>query len=134
MKRNLSSNKAERLWQEMADLTAPECASVCRLPHSCCSPEYCDMAEDRAKEFGVILQLQDHPTLKFMGQNGCTVPPYLRPLCTLHTCAINSFGFKPGDDKFTKKYFRLRALIEGAEYELRELRHGDTGSKKDSSS
>lgn len=118
----------------MADLTAPECASVCKIPHSCCSPEYCDMAEDRAKEFGVSLPVQTHSTLKYMGPNGCTVPPYLRPLCTLHTCAINSFGFKPGDEEFTKKYFYLRTIIEDKEYELRELRDGTFGSEETSSS
>ncbi len=105
------SFKLEQLFQEMYELTAPECASVCRAPHSCCSPEYCDMAEERAEEFGVEILRTDHPTLKFMGSSGCVVPPYLRPLCTLHTCAINSFGFKPGDPKWSAKYFKLRDKI-----------------------
>lgn len=33
------------LYKEMAELTLPECKNSCRVPLSCCSPEYCDMAQ-----------------------------------------------------------------------------------------
>jgi hypothetical protein len=33
----------------------------------------------------------------------------------MHTCQINSLGFKPGDEKWTRKYFCLRAKIERLE-------------------
>ena len=53
-----------------------------------------------------------------MGPNGCTVPPHLRPTCTIHTCEINSVGCKKGDTKWTDKYFELREEIEIIELEV----------------
>lgn len=107
----------EELYREMAAHTAPECAKNCTIPHSCCNTGDCEMTERLAWELkGVRLEPTGH-TIKFMGPTGCTVPPHLRPLCTLHTCAINSFGFKPGDRPWTEKYFRLRDAIDQAEFE-----------------
>ena len=99
------------LYQQMADLTVGKCAE-CRSPHSCCSPEYCEMAIEEAAIDGVTLTPTDHPRLKMMGPTGCIAPPHYRPLCTLHVCSINSLGFDPKDMKFTKKYFKLRDQIE----------------------
>lgn len=101
-----------RLWQEMSDLTAPECAKACKIPHSCCSPEYCDMAEEIALANDVTLEPTGHPTLKFMGATGCIVPPHLRPLCTLHTCDVNALGAKVGDPVWTDRYFDLRDQLQ----------------------
>lgn len=75
---------------------------------------YCAITRDYAAEQGVQLVETGHPTLPFMGPNGCTIEPHLRPLCTLHTCAINSFGFKPDDMAWTERYFKLREAIEDA--------------------
>ena len=108
--------KIIRLFQEMYELTEPECRLTCRCPQSCCSPEYCEMAAEFASENGIVLKRTEHPTLKFMSSKGCVVPPHLRPLCTLHTCDINGHGFKPNDPAWTKKYFDLRASIERALY------------------
>jgi hypothetical protein len=40
----------------------------------------------------------------------------------MHTCAINSLGFKPGDMEWTKKYFTLREKIETLELSLPKQR------------
>lgn len=108
----MHSARLIKLFKTMSELTAPECAKTCNVPHSCCSSEYCDMAQDFINREGADVQIQDHPILKYMGPNGCVVPPHLRPLCTLHTCEINSIGFKAGDEEFTEEYFRVRGLIE----------------------
>ncbi len=105
------------LFQQMADLTAPQCAGTavggCKFPHSCCSSEYCEMAIEIAKEEGITLEIQTHdPKLPLMGPNGCIAPPYVRPLCTLHVCSINGLGFNIKDPKWTVKYFKLRNKIE----------------------
>lgn len=94
----------------MAELTQPECERTCKPPLSCCSPEYCDIARDFAAAHEVILDNTDHPTLPFMGPEGCTVEPHWRPLCTVHTCEIN-LGFKRGDPEWTTRYFDLRKQI-----------------------
>lgn len=106
------------LFREMAGHTLPECTHTCRAPLSCCSPEYCGMAQEVAQEeWGVdITHLKtNHPTLPFMGEQGCVVPPHFRPLCTLHTCQISGIGFKPGDEPWNKKYWKIRNEIDRLE-------------------
>lgn len=111
-------SKLEQLYQEMADLTLPKCKQ-CRVPLSCCSPEYCEMAIQIASEKGITLEAPHfHPTLTLMGPEGCVAPPHLRPNCTLHVCSINNLGFDPNDRAFTKKYFRIRRLIEKEEFKI----------------
>lgn len=106
------NDKLIKLFKQMYELTEPECAHNCRVPRSCCSPEYCDMAEQLAKDHNFELKQTDHPKLKYMSSTGCIVPPHFRPLCTLHVCSVNSLEFKPGDPSWTKKYFKLRRQIE----------------------
>lgn len=99
------------LMQEMYEHTRPECGK-CRSPLSCCSPEYCEMTIEYAKEnWAVDLVRTNHPTLPLMGETGCTAQPHLRPLCTLHTCKINSIG-SSGNPNWDDKYFKIREKIE----------------------
>lgn len=107
------------LYQQMADMTAPECATVCRVPHSCCDEFACQMTKMFAKEeYGIALPEQPKKpgdpfkNAFYLGPDGCTVAPHLRPHCTMHTCAINGLGFKHGDPEWTKRYFKLRTKIE----------------------
>lgn len=115
------------LYQEMYELTQPECASNCPLPQTCCSPEYCWMAKEVAKDWGEDvspLQQRDDGLL-FMGPQGCVLPPHLRPHCTMHTCDINAVGCKmrpKPDPEWTERYFRLRSEIEELEW---SVHHGD---------
>ncbi len=112
----------KQLYQDMYKLTFPECGCTCRVPHSCCDPGYCEMTAEWAKsEYGITLTPVQEEGLIFMAQTGCVVEPYLRPMCALHTCAINSFGYKPGDQEWTNQYFELRSKIESAEAERMEL-------------
>ncbi len=109
----------EVLYEEMSEHTKGECAK-CRIPHSCCSPEYCEIAARWAKEeYGIELTPTGHPKLPFMGfakgrNTGCIVPPHLRPLCTLHVCSINSIG-SSGNKEWDDKYFDLSSQIAEAE-------------------
>jgi hypothetical protein len=114
-----TSPELKDLYQQMADLTKPKCAN-CRLPYSCCSTEYCLETIDYAKEvFNVDLIKTDHPKLPLMGVEGCMADPYLRPMCTYHTCDINSLGCDPRDHKWTEEYFQLRDKID--ELSFKEL-------------
>lgn len=117
------------LYQEVADHTHPECAHTFCVPLSCCNPMYCEGAQRFAlEEWGVDLELlrMNHPILPFMGSQGCVISPHLRPLCSLHTCQVNSLGFKPGDVPWTKRYFQIRDQIEELEtlksFQKREIR------------
>lgn len=105
------------LFQEVYELTEPECHRLCRIPQSCCSPEYCEEAIRHAKEdWGVVLERAGHKVLPLMGPTGCTAAPHFRPLCALHTCKMNGLGVLASGDKETKKYFSLRRRIEGLLY------------------
>lgn len=104
------TDRVIQLYKELYDLTEPECRQSCRIPQSCCSPEYCDMAEEWAKvRWGVDISSKrtSHPTLGFMSGVGCVLEPHLRPVCTKHTCQVNSLGFKIGDEGWTEKYFNI---------------------------
>ena len=107
----------KNLYKEMYELTEPECRLSCKCPHSCCSEEYCIMAIEYAKEeYNITLRTTDNEKLPLMGEHGCTVEPYLRPMCTMHTCDINSIGVKQNDQEWTDKYFMLRDKIVEKEY------------------
>ncbi len=130
--------KLKVLMQEMALLTEPECTTVCHRPHSCCDPMYCAITAQYALDVhGVVLEPQGHdPNLPFMGPTGCVVEPYLRPMCTVHTCEINSFAFKlkkPAeqlgkyvaltmDTEWTDEYFDLRERLDGLMFEIENER------------
>ena len=110
------------LYAQMSEHTLPECQSTCRAPMACCSPEYCDEAIRWAKRrWGVKLEPTSHPRLPLMGESGCIAAPHLRPTSSVHTCQVNSFGFKPGDPEWTDRYFELRDAIDEKEYELEKV-------------
>lgn len=100
------------LYQQMSDLTAPFCADKCPNRFKCCAPEHCEKAASYAKEkYGIELE-RIGIELPFLGPNGCTVAPHLRPVCTMHTCLMSQLGFHPYDSAFTQKYLKLRKEIE----------------------
>lgn len=98
-------------YQEIADVTKPKCGN-CVVANSCCAPEFCDHAEKVAGQHGVKLERTGHKTLKFMGPNGCTVPPYLRPICSMHVCEMHYAR----DAEFAEKYFELRSSVDEMEW------------------
>jgi hypothetical protein len=115
MKNQFTTGKLKVLMKEMADLTLPECQSACVVPLSCCDSMYCAITEIYARDFfNITLEPTENSSLKFMGPSGCTVAPYLRPLCTLHTCEVNSLGYKRHDPglAWTNSYFELREKID----------------------
>lgn len=112
------------LYKKMYELTLPECKK-CRVPLSCCSPEYCDMAEGYAKEeWGVELKPLENRSLKFLDDDGCIVPPHLRPMCTMHTCGIGGMGTS-GNIKWDQEYWKLRDKINELEYERNDVENGE---------
>jgi hypothetical protein len=85
------------LYQKIAELTSPsccngmaECAQFAARKYRCCERQYCEMARKFAKEkYSIDLQETGNPDLPFMGENGCTVAPHLRPVCSLHVCCFS---------------------------------------------
>lgn len=112
--RILDSIMTNALWDRMYEMTNAGCKK-CRAPHSCCSPEYCEYADNYSQKQGITLQRTDHSTLPFMGSDGCIVPPHLRPTCTIHTCDIASLGFHKSNPDWTDRYWELRYKLSDLE-------------------
>jgi hypothetical protein len=112
--------KLIQLYKKMADMTLVECKSACKRPYSCCSPEYCEFTLNFAEKRGVTLQETGHPRLPLMGPEGCVAPPHLRPMCAVHTCEIQSLGYKKSDPTgaWDRAYYDLRSQIEEMEMDL----------------
>ena len=102
----------EELWQEMAAMTLAKCRQTCHSLGSCCETAYCEIAEQQAKQAGVVLERTGN-AVPFLDDDGkCVVPPHLRQMCSLHQCKINGIGFDPKDPKWTKRYFQVRRKLE----------------------
>lgn len=100
------------LYVEIAELTKPKCGQ-CRVPYQCCQPDVCELIALCAKEDGIDLPRTDHPTLPFMGPEGCTLEPFQRPLCAVHVCENHLW-----EPVFYEEYMVLRARITEKEYDL----------------
>jgi hypothetical protein len=105
------------LFQNMADLSKKQCEIDCFKIRGtiggCCSDMYCDLAIEYAKEIGVSLTPTGNKKLPLMGEEGCTAPPWLRPMCTLHICDKSLLK-----EDFNKAYFSLREKIDLQEEKL----------------
>lgn len=122
-------------YQEMADLTRPECgAKTCGQigPNRCCDPMYCkETIRYARRRWDTELIPTDHPKLSLMGPDGCTAPPHTRPICTIHTCEVNSIGCKKDDPVWTENYFALRHTIDQLELTFDILQLEDDDSEND---
>lgn len=113
-------NQLEQTYEEIANLTLKHCHSTCRKLGACCEAAYCEAAIYHAKERGIILPRTENQRLPLLtAENTCSAPPYLRPMCALHSCDISSLGFFKNDQGLTRKYFQLREIIN--ELEERQL-------------
>jgi hypothetical protein len=112
-------------YKQMSELTAPLCGKCPRMQQAvnrCCDKRYCEMAIQIAKkDWGVTLKPTGHSIIPLMGPDGCTAEPHFRPLCTLHNCQINAFGYTL-NSKWDKKYFDLRSKINTLQFRLEELK------------
>jgi hypothetical protein len=113
------------LYQKIADMTGSSCANgkdECEKfagnKYRCCERQYCEMARTFAKEkYGIDLQDTGNPDLPFMGENGCTVAPHLRPICALHVCTWSwaAQSHIQHDEQKKTEYMELRRQIEETE-------------------
>lgn len=110
------------LYQKIADLTSSscqngtdECAQFAGNKYRCCEKQYCEEARRFAKEkYGIDLQETGNPDLPFMGEHGCSVEPYLRPICAMHVCTVSwaAKSHVEHDDRKFAEYRELRKQIE----------------------
>ena len=108
------------LYRRMAELTKPKC-NCCRRAKNvperrCCDPMYCQMAIDIARDRWDLTLEPTGNAIPLLGPEGCIAPPHVRPLCTVHTCDVESFGGDPNDPEWNKAYFALRNEIDDLEW------------------
>lgn len=110
------------LYAEAARLTRPLCLAgegcgpLSGREFHCCEQRYCDQAaEFAAREYGITLPAAGEvPGIPFMSRaSGCTVPPHLRPVCTLHVCSVTWAGTAtlPGGAGALAGFLALRRRI-----------------------
>lgn len=110
------------LYEEMSAHTKDKCAN-CKGPASCCHVTVCQlMAQDAWFKWGVELKLTGHPKLPYMSEQGCTVAPHLRPLCTVHTCCVEQWGGDMNDRAWTDRYWELRNELSDLEMAMEPVR------------
>lgn|SRR5512143_3889254 len=102
------------LYKKLYEMTNPVCATKCNLPQSCCSPEYCHIAMNWAKEkWNTELKPTGHPKLPLMGEQGCIAAPQYRPMCTAHVCEMTLY--KQGQ-AYWDEYWSVRNEIDEIEW------------------
>ena len=99
-------------FKEVADMTAPKCAS-CRAPFACCSKEQCEDTKNFAETYFDVVLEETGGKLPFLGDKGCVVPPHFRPLCSVHVCEMHF-----SDPDWTDKYMAAREKAEEALYDV----------------
>lgn len=110
------------LYREIHELTHSACLTcpnaAASLPNRCCDPMACENARKWAALKGVTLQPTGHPTLPFMGADGCVVDITLKPLCALHVCPECPLH---GDARYLELVQRITQLEEDWEKYLWQL-------------
>lgn len=104
--------KAYRLLYEF---TKGQC-SACANTDCACKDTICGHVQAQARRTGVELQTTGH-RLRFIGCNGCVVPPHMRETCTIFLCApaLNAPTFP------RERYERLKNLCARLEEKLMQL-------------
>ena len=78
---------AARALRELHKITNACCATCKPTPFGCCSADFCDGVARGLEATGrPVPPRGKHPTLRFMGENGCVVAPELRPGCSGYVC------------------------------------------------
>jgi hypothetical protein len=101
----MKSSSSTPIWQHTQGTSALNALDHIRVDNM-----YCDMATAEAEAAGLVFPKSNNPKAYYLHEQGCIIPPHLRVLCTLHTCAINSWGTS-GNDEWDAKYFNIRKLI-----------------------
>lgn len=99
----MSEEKLKEAFNRLSEHTSSKCGS-CMIPYRCCTKENCQATKELALTLFNIHLEETGTTLPFLGENGCTVAPHHRPICTVHVCEAH-FGKDP---EWDEKYWDLR--------------------------
>ena len=104
-----------KAYELLYQFTRSQC-SDCSRTDCACKDTICAHVEDQALKANIHLEKTNH-RLRFIGCNGCVVPPHLRETCTIYLCApaMNAPGFQ------AERYQRLKNLCAKIELKLMEI-------------
>lgn len=109
---NLLNRLKAKAYRRLYDFTAVQCTS-CAETGCACKDTICRHVQEQARARGVELAPTGH-ALRFIGCQGCVVPPHLRETCTIYLCekAQKRDGFP------RRHYERLKQLCARLEEKL----------------
>ncbi len=105
-------NRKVKVYRWLYEFTFGQCGE-CVSSGCACTDRICSHVESSARKRGVELERFAHP-LRFIGPNGCSVPPHLRETCTIYLC--QKAQGTPGFDK--DRYDRLKVLCSTLDWKL----------------
>jgi hypothetical protein len=121
--RKLPSQALIQAYQEIADFTRKLCEKHCITVDehigSCCDKMYCEIALERAAQYGIKLEHVSANPCFLLNEHGCTVDPWLRSMCAVHVCD-KCIYFNIRD---YNKYFKLRGKVDKLEWEETKDEH-----------
>jgi hypothetical protein len=114
--RKLPRKALIQAYQDIANFTRKLCEKHCitRDGHigSCCDKMYCEIALERAAQYGIELKHVSQRPAFLLNDHGCTIDPWLRPMCAVHVCD-KCIYFNIED---YNEYFRLRNKVDELEW------------------
>lgn len=101
-----------QIFNELYRFTSSQCGE-CELSGCACKDSICAHVESVNLKRGVNIERSAH-ALRFIGCNGCLVPPHLRETCTLYLCEKSQR--KPDFD--SARYEKLKRISARIEWRL----------------
>lgn len=102
------------LYAELSTLTNELCGQ-CTPPYHCCELAGCQRAAAWAKNvYGLTLERKNETETPFLTEQGCSVKPHHRLVCTIFLC-------REAQEKAPLRYQELRrdiAMMEAARFKL----------------
>ena len=104
-----------KAYQWLYEFTRAQCGD-CSRTDCACKDSICSHVEAQGRKHGLQAKHTGH-RLRFIGCNGCVVPPHLRETCTIYLCdtALTAPRFERA------KYERLKDLVAKIDWSLMEL-------------
>lgn len=105
-------SRKKQIFEEIYRFTASQC-NDCEQSGCACKDSICAHVEKINQSRNINIEHGTH-ALRFIGCNGCAVPPHLRETCTLYLC--DKAKRSPTFDRL--RYLKLMRISEKIEWRL----------------
>lgn len=118
---SLESRKIQA-YRMLYDFTRSQCGD-CAATDCACKDSICSHVEAESAKRGFKFKHSSH-RLRFLGCDGCVVPPHLRETCTIYLC--EPAQARPDFDR--KRYERLKNLCSKIDLKIMEKAERDASA------